>query len=86
MNASLETVLGHCGADAQVAVIGPTAGCVPDPLFRRGVDRVGASSVVDLELLLARARADEPWGDSVRKYVIGARDYPGYEALLHACA
>lgn len=82
LNGTLEFILGQCRADADVAVIGPTAGCLPDPLFRRGVDRVGASRAVDAAIMMERVRSDESWGDAVEKYVIRADDYPGIDALL----
>ena len=86
LNSSLESVLGHCRNDAEVAVIGPTAGCLPDPLFCRGVDRVGAAAVVNPDILLARVAASEPWGNAVCKYMIENQGYPGYAALLDDCS
>jgi len=82
LNHSLDEVLGYCPASSIVAVIGPTAGCFPDPLFCRGVDVIGGSQVVHAENLVKRLERGEPWGDAVNKYTLVADRYPGNEALL----
>ena len=82
LNDSLDDVLAHCSGAQRVSVIGPTASCLPDALFRRGVHRVGGSRVVDLDLLLARQAADQPWGDAVQKYVLDRDHYSGLDTLL----
>ncbi|MDH3377220.1 MAG: DUF364 domain-containing protein [Gammaproteobacteria bacterium] len=82
LNDSLDDVLAHCAGAKRVSVIGPTASCLPDALFRRGVHRVGGSRVVDLDSLLARQVVDQPWGDAVQKYVLDRNHYPGLDRLL----
>ncbi len=69
------------GADA-VAVVGPSAGCPPDPLFAAGVTSVGTAWVVDAEAFLARCAAGEKWGGTSRKVTLTPQHYPGLEALL----
>ena len=46
-NGSLPRLLDQVGPGAAVAVIGPTAGFVPEPLFERGVVLVGTTIVTD---------------------------------------
>ncbi len=82
LNDSLPDVLKHCTAAEKIAVIGPTASCLPDPLFKRGVDIIGASTVVDVNTLMERGSVNQSWGDSVQKYIIEKQAYPGYENLL----
>ncbi len=82
LNESLEEVLSHCPKEAYLSLIGPTAGCLPDPLFARGIDEVGASRVLDVELLMQRMNSGEPWGESVVKYNIRREEYPGLEQLM----
>ena len=69
------------GAEA-VAIVGPSAGCPPDPLFAAGVSAVGTAWVADAEPFLARLAAGEKWGTASRKVTLTPRGYPGLEALL----
>jgi uncharacterized protein (DUF4213/DUF364 family) len=77
VNDTLDDILTHCQPAAHVAVIGPSAGCLPDALFARGVDSVGSSVVTDLTALLDRLRHQQSWGDAVAKYSIHKTDYAG---------
>jgi uncharacterized protein (DUF4213/DUF364 family) len=82
LNDTLDTILAHCHAADHIAVIGPTAGCLPDPLFARGVDLVGGAVVKDPATLLHRVQHNHPWGDAVEKYSIQKTTYPGVATLL----
>ena len=86
LNDTLDTVLAGCRRARRVAVIGPTAGCVPDPLFERGVDAVGGRRVTDARAFLDAFAAGERWGAFASKYVIARDDYPGAERLLERVA
>ena len=81
LNGSLNAVLEACRG-SHLAIVGPTAGCVPDLLFERGVDTVGGTRVVDLEGFRKAFREGAPWGRSVEKYAIARQDYPGVDWLL----
>jgi len=83
LNDSVDAVLAHCRHAEQVAVIGPGAGFLPDPLFARGVRTVGGHQVCDTEAFLARCEAEQKWGDTSRKYCFHRPSYPGYRALLN---
>ena len=41
INHTLDPILGSAKPDAEIAVMGPTAGLLPEPLFQRGVRVVG---------------------------------------------
>lgn len=82
LNDTLPDLLARVSPAAHVALIGPTAGCVPDSLMQAGIHEIGASRVVDVDALIHRLRQAEPWGDSVAKYTLHAHSYPGLEALL----
>jgi uncharacterized protein (DUF4213/DUF364 family) len=41
LNRTLEPILSLAGAGAEIAVLGPTASMLPEPMFRRGVRIVG---------------------------------------------
>jgi uncharacterized protein len=68
LNDSLETLLYHARGCREFVVVGPSAGCVPDPLFTRGVTGIGGAWVTDPERLLERLERGERWGDAVRKF------------------
>jgi len=83
LNDSLDAVLGHARACREFVLVGPSAGCVPDPLFARGVTGVGGAWVTDPPALLARMGRGEPWGDATRKSSLrNDSSWPGLEELL----
>lgn len=85
LNDTADAVLAACRNARHVAIIGPTAGCVPDPLFARGVHALGGRRVSDRERFLAAFRKGEKWGAYASKYVLARQDYPGIEQLLARC-
>ncbi len=82
LNDSIDAMLAYCKQADQVAIIGPSAGFLPDPLFARGVHTVGANQIVDVTAFIAHCNAEEKWGRSSRKYCIHSDSYPGYQTLL----
>ncbi len=51
-NGSIEQLLSLVPRDAAIAVVGPTAGFVPEPLFARQVAAVGTAMVTDIDKAL----------------------------------
>ncbi len=82
LNNSVDDILGHCSHAERITIIGPTAGFLPDPLFKRGVHTLGGTTVQDTAIFLQRCRNDERWGDASKKYCIHREGYPGFEYLL----
>ncbi|GAB4352232.1 MAG: hypothetical protein Kow006_16760 [Gammaproteobacteria bacterium] len=82
LNDTIDRVLAHCRSAERVALVGPSAGFLPDPLFDRGVDTVGGNRVLDVEGFLDRCEREEKWGETARKYLIRRQSYPGFRALL----
>lgn len=82
LNDTLDAVLAACRNARHVAIVGPTAGCVPDPLFSRGVDSVGGRRVTDAAAFVDAFRRGGKWGAFAEKYVIARDGYPGVGALL----
>jgi uncharacterized protein (DUF4213/DUF364 family) len=83
LNDSLDRILDSARHAEQFVIIGPSAGCVPDSLFSRGVTAVGGSLVTDADTFMSRAAASEPWGDAARKYHIARGPaYPGLSQLI----
>ena len=67
LNDTLDAVLTHCGAAERVAMIGPGAGCLPEPLFNRGVSTVGGSWITDRAGFVQALRLGDAWGRFARK-------------------
>jgi len=82
LNDTLDAVLAACRNARWFSIVGPTAGCIPDPLFALGVDAIGGRCVLDREGFRSAFCNGERWGSFAGKYVIARRDYPGVERLL----
>lgn len=52
-NGSMQALINQVPATAAIAVVGPTAGFIPEPLFRRGVAMIGTAVVTDSDRALA---------------------------------
>ncbi|WP_018991100.1 Rossmann-like domain-containing protein [Aromatoleum toluclasticum] len=82
LNDTLDHMLGFCRDARWFAMIGPSAGCLPDALFARGVTLVGGSWVHDREGFVDALRSGSERGSFARKFAIAADAYPGFETLL----
>ena len=82
LNDTLDRVLANCSGASEVAMIGPSAGCLPDGLYARGVTLVGGTWIVDPPAFVTALRAGEPWSAHARKFALRREDYPGFAALL----
>lgn len=82
INDTVDDVLACAGGADYLALIGPSADVLPDPLFERGVSVVGGSAVVDYARLERCCDTGEDWSDSVRKYCLTPDSYPGTDALI----
>lgn len=82
LNDTLDDVLAACRNARRFAIVGPTAGCIPDLLFARGVDTLGGRRVSDRERFLEAFCSGEKWGAYASKYVLAPDGYPGVERLM----
>jgi len=82
LNDTLDAMLAHCRAARWLAMVGPSAGCLPDGLFARGVTLVGGSWVRVREGFLEALRCGESHSRYTRKFAIVAGNYPGFDQLL----
>jgi uncharacterized protein (DUF4213/DUF364 family) len=87
VNQTIDELLPHFGNARQIFIVGPTVGCLPDPLFDRGITQLGGCAVLDTAQFLRLWKANEKWRDSTRRYVL-SRDggYPGWLRLLESAA
>lgn len=81
LNDTLEGMLARCERANCIALIGPSAGCLPDALFARGVSSLGGSWVTDREGFIAALAAGEGWSRYARKCAVTPADWPGFDAL-----
>ncbi len=86
VNQTLDELLGHCRQAEQLSIVGPTLGCLPDPLFARGVTHAGGTGVVDYPGFIERWSAERPWRDTTRRYLLTPASYPGIDDLAGARA
>jgi uncharacterized protein (DUF4213/DUF364 family) len=82
LNDTLDRMLATCKAARTFAMVGPGAGCLPDPLFARGVNLLGGTWIDDPRSFCAALVAGESWEQHAHKYALGREAYPGFEALL----
>ncbi|MBL8349629.1 MAG: hypothetical protein JNL87_04900 [Burkholderiaceae bacterium] len=69
LNDTLDTVLAHCRRAKAVVMIGPGAGCLPEPLFERGVTALGGTWIEDRTAFIAALHSGAPWGRFARKTI-----------------
>ncbi len=83
VNQTIDDLLPHFSNAKQIFIVGPTVGCLPDPLFDRGITQLGGCTVLDNAQFLRLWAAEEKWRDSSKRYVL-SRDstYPGWAQLL----
>ncbi|MHA1675065.1 MAG: Rossmann-like domain-containing protein [Promethearchaeota archaeon] len=82
LNNTLDDILKYCAGAEFISVIGPTAGFIPDPLFKRGVHILGGTKIHDPVQLRHNFEKGHRWGSSTRKYCIDKAQYAGYRAWL----
>jgi hypothetical protein len=81
LNDTVEQVLAACNGAPYLALVGPGGGCLPDPLFERGVTLLGGTAIADRDGFADAIARGEPWSAFARKYCIDRDRYPGFEAL-----
>ncbi|HTT09858.1 MAG TPA: DUF364 domain-containing protein [Burkholderiaceae bacterium] len=82
LNDTLDRMLAACTAARIFAMVGPGAGCLPDPLFARGVSLLGGTWIDDPRSFCRALVAGESWQRHAHKCALRREDYPGFEELL----
>jgi uncharacterized protein (DUF4213/DUF364 family) len=77
LNHTLANVLSHCTQARQIALLGPGAGCLPGPLFARGVTTLAGSWILDPAGFCQALRTGAPWGAHVRKFALPQSQWRG---------
>ncbi|NJD33230.1 MAG: hypothetical protein FIA96_00035 [Betaproteobacteria bacterium] len=86
LNDTLDRMLGCCRKARWIAMVGPSAGCLPDALFARGVTLLGGNWISDRKGFVAALKNGEPRSEFAAKFVLTADNYPGFTALLGRAA
>lgn len=82
LNDTLDRMLSHCRNARWFAMIGPSAGCLPDALFNRGVTLLGGNWVNDRDGFIAALKSGEPLSDFASKFALTPDSYPGWLTLI----
>ena len=82
LNDTLDRVLAACRGARQFALVGPTAGCLPDALFAAGVSAIGGTWINDVDAFRDAFLAGASWSGAASKCVLDQASYPGLEVLL----
>lgn len=82
LNDTLDAMLVHCRGATRLALIGPSVGGPPDPLFARGITLLGGSWITDAPAYREALRAGAPTRALSRKVSLTPADWPGWQALL----
>ena len=69
LNDTLDAILAHCQRARAVVMIGPGAGCLPEPLFERGVTALGGTWITNRAGFIDALRSGAPWGRFARKMI-----------------
>ena len=82
LNNSIDEVLEYSRAAQRRVMIGPTAGFFPDSLFARGISAIGGAEVRSADQARQRLSENQGLGESARKFLLSAPDYPGMDRLM----
>lgn len=82
LNDTLDRMLACCRSARWFAMIGPSAGCLPDALFARGVTLLGGSWVNDRDGFIAALKSGESLSDFASKIALTPNSYPGWRELI----
>jgi uncharacterized protein (DUF4213/DUF364 family) len=83
LNETIDEILQFSKDAEKLSMIGPTAGFLPDPLFKRGIENLGGTRVIDSKLFLHSLENNIKWAGSAKKYIIRKVNYAGFENLLN---
>jgi len=82
LNDTFDRITGYCRNARWFAMIGPSAGCLPDALFARGVTLLGGSWISDSCGFIAALQSGESHSAFTSKFALTPDNYPGFAALL----
>jgi uncharacterized protein len=82
LNDTLDRMLDACRNARWFAMVGPSAGCLPDALFARGVTLFGGNWITESVGFVDALQRGESTSSCARKSSLMPESYPGVTALL----
>jgi uncharacterized protein (DUF4213/DUF364 family) len=82
LNDTLDDMLAYCRQARWFAMVGPSAGCLPDALFARGVTLLGGSWIRDCQGFIAALKSGAPHSEFTSKFALTSDGYPGWRELI----
>jgi len=82
LNDTVDRMIACCRNARWFAMVGPSAGCLPDALFARGVTLLGGSWINDRDGFTAALKRGASLSDNASKFALTVDNYPGFDALL----
>lgn len=82
LNDTLDRMLAACRGARWFAMVGPSAGCLPDALFARGVTLLGGNWITETAGFVDALRRGESTSAFALKTALTPDTYPGFAALL----
>ncbi|MGE0311670.1 MAG: DUF364 domain-containing protein [Lautropia sp.] len=76
LNGTLDRLLDITAAAERVCMIGPTAGCLPDALFARGLSAIGGIRVDSIDRFMALWSEAGRWREAGTRYRIERATWP----------
>lgn len=86
LNDTLDGMLMHTRRARRVALVGPSVGCPPDPLFARGVTLLDGSWIIDPAAYVDALLSGASTSAMARKSALTPAQYPGWDALVARAA
>lgn len=81
LNDTLDRMLACCRNARWFALVGPSAGCLPDALFARGVTLLGGNWVTDRAGFIDALKRGESTSAFARKSALTSDNFPGFAVL-----
>lgn len=82
LNDTVDRMLHYCRNASCFAMVGPSAGCLPDALFARGVTLLGGNWIQDGAGFTDALRRGASLSAYASKSALSPGNYPGFDALL----
>lgn len=82
LNQTLAEMIDTSPNAHEFSVLGPSAGCPPDPLFALGVSHLGSAQICDDNKLWDRLIRGESLADARRKYTATKSSIPSTQSLI----
>ena len=77
LNHTIDNILGYCTNADQILMVGPTASCIPQPLFDRGITLMGGYQVTETDRFIDNWRSGKKWRQCGFRYSVSKAEQAG---------